>query len=146
LDVSEHLLRQFFDDSPISVAVFDVDGSLVLFNHAFGAMLGYVPEELMKRKIDELLHPDDVPSLQERRRLLIEGRCAVLQMETRFKTADRREVWARICGRMQRTGGDRPAHIFAHIVDITELEHRLEAFQRDADEARWKSRDSDRYV
>lgn len=143
--LSERLLRQFFDDSPISMAVFDPTGRLLHVNRAFGAMLEYAPEVLMKRNIDELVHPNDVPSLQKRRRMLLEEKCDVFEIEARFCTASRGEVWTRICGRRE-PRGDRPSHIFAHIVDFTELERMLESFRRDADEARWMSWDPDRYM
>jgi PAS domain S-box-containing protein len=146
LQLSERLLQQFFDESPISVAVFEPTGQLVHLNRAFGALLRYAPEDLLKHNIDELVHPADVPSVQERRRMLLDGKCEEFQVEARFGTANQHEVWTRMCGRLGRHVSDQPPHIFAHIIDLTELKHTVENFQRDAEESRWKNWDSDRYV
>lgn len=146
LQVSERLLRQFFDDSPISLAVLDPAGRLLHFNRAFGVMLGYAAEDLRERNIEELVHPDDVPAIQERRRMLIEGRSDGFQLETRFATANRRELWTRMSGRIERAPAGRPPHIFAHIVELTELRHAEENFRRAAADGRVKNWDPERYM
>lgn len=146
LRVSERLLRQFFDDSPISVAVFDPAGQLLHVNRAFGALLGYALEELKDRNIDELVYPDDVPSMQERRRMLVDGRCDEFQLQTRFGSGCRREVCTRMSGRLERNAGDRIPRIFAHIVDVSELDRGRRDFRRETEEIRWKNWDPERYL
>jgi PAS domain S-box-containing protein len=146
LHVSERLLRQFFDDSPISVVVFEPAGRLVHVNGAFCALVGCAAEDLVARNIEELIHPDDVASVQERRRLLLEGRFNRFQIAARFAPANRREVWTRMCGRLERYGGDRPPHIFAHIVESTALHDRPEDLRRAAEESQLKNWDPERYM
>lgn len=146
LHLSERLLRQFFDDAPISLVVLDPAGRLLHFNPAFGAMLGYPPEDLVERKIEELVHPEDVPPIQERRRRLLEGSCNAFELETRFATASRREVWTRMSGRLERAMGDHPPHIFSHIVELTELKRLQQNLTHEAEENRLKSCDPERYM
>lgn len=146
LRVSTRLLRQFFDESPVSVAVFDQAGQLLHVNRAFGTMLGYAAEDLTERNIDELLHPDDVPCVRQRRRMLVEGRCDRFQMETRFGTGCRRLIWTRMFGRLERDEDGGPPNIFAHLVDFTELNPLQEILRRDAEEARLNNWDPDRYM
>lgn len=146
LRVFERLLRQFFDDSPVSVAVFDQAGRLLRVNRAFGAMLGYATDDLIERNIDELVHPDDVPFVQERRRLLVEGKCDRFQLETRFGTGCRRQIWTRMFGRLARDEDGGAPNIFAHLVDFTELNPFQQILRRDAEEARLSNSDPDRYM
>lgn len=146
LHASEQVLRQLFDNSPISVAVFEPAGRLLRFNRAFATMLGHAVADLSERCIDEFVHPDDVPPFQERRRMLMEGRCDEFALETRFGTGCHRQVWTRMHGRLERPEVERSPLIFAHIVDLTEFEQIVKNFRHDAEEACLKNWNPERYL
>jgi PAS domain S-box-containing protein len=62
LQASEERFRRTFDHAPIGVALVAVDGGLIKVNRALCDLMGSSPSELISRKIDDLIHPDE-PSL-----------------------------------------------------------------------------------
>ena len=60
LESIEATLRWAFEQSPVGMALSDLDGYLVRTNRAFAAMLGREPEELVGRSVRDITHADDV--------------------------------------------------------------------------------------
>src|SRR4029078_4837077 len=57
---SEARFRSIFEDSPIGIAVMDVNGKGVALNHYYRKMLGLSPNEVVTIElIDDLTDPDD---------------------------------------------------------------------------------------
>ncbi len=55
-------LGRFFDLSPDMLCTVGFDGRFLDCNSSLAAGLGFQPARLAGRRVDELLHPDDVPS------------------------------------------------------------------------------------
>ena len=62
-------------------------------NDAFGRVLGYPNDELIRHPIDALVRADDVAELREALRQAGDGSLTDFRMECRFVRADEQEVW-----------------------------------------------------
>ncbi len=52
--------KQIFDNSPLGIPVVNSKGVIVKANLAFEEMMGYLPGELIGKRIVDITHPDDV--------------------------------------------------------------------------------------
>src|SRR5215472_6165309 len=67
-----------FENAPLGIAIIDREYRLVRTNPAYRQMVGYSEEELVGRKVKELLHPND--------------RSKFAQLRTRARQSDR-DAW-----------------------------------------------------
>src|SRR5262249_48247226 len=65
LRASEERFRWTFENAPLGAALTDREYKLVRANRAFQRMLGYEEHELLGRRVEELVHPDDRPQCLE---------------------------------------------------------------------------------
>jgi PAS domain S-box-containing protein len=112
-----------FEHAPSGVALIARDGTLLRANPALGRVLGRPAEELLGRRWQELIHPEDLP----------EGEAAVagalraagrLDVEVRAVRPDGQEVWLRVTARPLAAGSDNPAALVAHYEDVTDRRSR----------------------
>ncbi|MCC6767026.1 MAG: PAS domain S-box protein [Deltaproteobacteria bacterium] len=120
LRASEERFRSSFDHALIGMAVVDLDGRVVEVNRSFATMLGYVPEALVGRRMDTLVHPEDVARATEQTERLLSGRISAFEMEKRYWHRDGHVVWGLLgCSLTRDTLGE-PRHLLAQVQDISE--------------------------
>jgi PAS domain S-box-containing protein len=114
----EATLRWAFDQSPIGMALSGFDGRIMRTNHAFAAMLGYLPDELVDVFVRDLTHPTDRAVDVDNLRGLLDGHRATQHVTKRYLhregTAVRARVWA---ARLDDESGE-PAYVVAHILPL----------------------------
>jgi two-component system, cell cycle sensor histidine kinase and response regulator CckA len=92
LETSEARFRSIFEEARLGMATAAPDGRYLQVNPAFCRFLGYERDELLRRAVFDVTHPDD---RDRTRRLMDEslaGRCA-LEMEKRYLRKDGTSVW-----------------------------------------------------
>jgi PAS domain S-box-containing protein len=57
---SEKRFRSIFDQSPVAIALLDIQGHLIISNLPLSKMLGYSTDELSKMKFADFTYPEDV--------------------------------------------------------------------------------------
>lgn len=82
----ERLAGSFFDQSP-DMATVSTRDKLLRVNENWQHTLGWTEEELLSRRLVDLVHPDDLPGALERLDALAEGE-PTTSYETRFLTPD----------------------------------------------------------
>ncbi|NPV07618.1 MAG: PAS domain S-box protein [Anaerolineae bacterium] len=63
---SEARYRSIFDTAPSLILSVRGDGTIASVNRRTEPILGYRPEEIVSRRLEELVHPDDWPRLRRR--------------------------------------------------------------------------------
>jgi diguanylate cyclase (GGDEF)-like protein/PAS domain S-box-containing protein len=129
---AEERFRRSFEDSRIGMALTTFDGHWVEVNDALCRMLGYTREELTRRGIRGVSHPDEVPIDLEALRRLQTGEIASYEREKRYVRADGEIVWvllssAAICDR-----AGRPAYLCSQMQDLSERRAAEERAERRA--------------
>lgn len=84
---AERDFERMFQLSADPLVIAGVDGYIRRFNPAFGRLLGYPSAEMLARPMEELVHPDDRPSLREDIARLASG-ADIAHVETRVLRAD----------------------------------------------------------
>jgi len=122
---SEARFRAVFDSSAIGIGIFDIAGHILDVNQALSDMLGYTPEELRQRRVQEFVHPDDTPGLAEHYRELIHGERDHFRIEKPYFHRDGQIVWTDLVVSLIRDPNGRPRFVVAMVEDITER-HQLQ--------------------
>lgn len=90
--LTEHSLLPFFEHSPDFLCIAGFDGFFKRINPSVSRVLGYTEEELMARRINEFVHPDDRELTQRHRENLWNGK-PLLNFENRYVTREGSIVW-----------------------------------------------------
>jgi PAS domain S-box-containing protein len=134
-------LDQLFEQSPEAVALLSADDRILRVNKEFIRMFGYQPDEVLERRIDELIVPEAlVESSREYVRRLQQG--GRIEVETLRRRKDGSEVYVSLLAvPVTTTSGDQLMNyaIYRDITDRKRAEERLREsearFQEMADTA-----------
>lgn len=81
-------LDRAFHVAPVPMALISAEGRLVRVNRSLCTLLGFNPDELLGRMVQDLTHPADLPDEEVRRRLVLERRVIVDRGTWRLARAD----------------------------------------------------------
>ncbi len=116
---SEERFRSAFEDSPIGVALVDLDGRRFRLNRALCEMLGYSEDELLCAYLEHV-HPDDREISSEHFRRLLEEGTGNYTLERRYLHADGHVVWNLTSVSLIQDSRGEPSHLVCLHQDITE--------------------------
>ncbi len=125
----------------IGIAVAELDGRFVEVNERLCEMLGYSRDELLRRSISTLTHPDDREEAAARFTRLLGGDASGYPLERRFIGCDGRAVWTRTTVTLLTGAGGAPERIIAVVEDLEDhhqadtLRGRLAAIVESSDDA-----------
>lgn len=121
--------EEVFEFAPIGTGLLDLEGRWLLVNRALCDITGYTAQELVGRRFDGIVHPEDVQNdLAERERLLADEAPAY-QVEKRFFDAAGETVNALLSMSLIRDRGGEPLHYVAQLQDVSQRRD-LEEHQR----------------
>jgi diguanylate cyclase (GGDEF)-like protein/PAS domain S-box-containing protein len=118
-----------FENAPIGTGLLDTDGRWLLVNRALCDITGYTAEELIGKRFEGIVHPDDVFNDAEQRSSLLHGQCAAYQVEKRYFDAAGETVAAILSVSLVREHDGSPLHYIAQLQDVSGR-RRLEEHQR----------------
>ncbi|HYB24595.1 MAG TPA: PAS domain S-box protein, partial [Solirubrobacteraceae bacterium] len=121
--------EEVFERAPIGTALLDGDGRWLLVNRALCEITGYTAEELVGKRFDGIVHPEDVGNDEAQRRRLLAGEIAAYQVEKRYFDAAGETVSAILSVSLVRDVEGAPLHYIAQLQDISERK-RLEEHLR----------------
>ena len=84
----QEFVRQLVANFPEMIAVLDLDGKFTFVSSRIHELLGRLPEEAVGKRLDNLVHRDDVDRLKMSLGRFAEGELKTAQLEFRTKHAD----------------------------------------------------------
>jgi diguanylate cyclase (GGDEF)-like protein/PAS domain S-box-containing protein len=121
--------EQVFERAPIGTGLFDTDGRWLLVNRALCEITGYTAGELIGKRFDGIIHPEDADNDARERERLLAGEIAAFQVEKRYFDAAGEVVSAIVSLSLVRDRNGAPLHYIAQLQDISERK-RLEEHLR----------------
>src|SRR4051812_17340524 len=130
LRASEVRFRGTFENAAVGIAHRDTTGRFLRVNEKFCAIVGYSREELLRKNIRDITHPDDLAATIDAFTALWQGESPTLGLEKRYVRKDSSLVWIDLFASLQRDAAGKPAYDISIVNDISErkrLEEELRA-------------------
>jgi PAS domain S-box-containing protein len=126
---SEEKFRKAFEYAAIGRAMARPDGTFINVNKSLCDMIGYKREELLKKAWMELTHPEDVETSGEYAKQLMEGIIPSFRYVHRMIHKNGHIIWIDLTVTLVKDPEGNPIYMVGDIVDITDLQHSLEALK-----------------
>jgi diguanylate cyclase (GGDEF)-like protein/PAS domain S-box-containing protein len=120
--------EEVFEHAPIGTGLIDNEGRWLLVNRALCEITGYTSDELVGKRFDGIMHPEDAVNDAIERRRLQDGEIPAYQVEKRYFDAAGETVSAILSMSLVRDRDGQPLHYIAQLQDISarkELEEQL---------------------
>jgi PAS domain S-box-containing protein len=112
--------RATFENAGVGIAHLSPEVKWLRVNATFARIVGYSPDELVSKSVQDITHPDDLAlSLAEVERLR-SGKADSYEIEKRYVRKDGAPVWVHITGTAVRRDDGSVDHFVAVIQDISE--------------------------
>ena len=121
--------EQVFERAPIGTGLLDRDGHWMLVNHALREITGYTAGELVGKRFEDIVHPDDANKDAAQQAQLLAGGIPAFQVEKRYFNAAGEIMSAIFSTSLVRDRGGSPLHYIVQLQDISERK-RLEEHLR----------------
>ena len=112
--------EQVFERAPIGMGLLDQDGRWTLVNAALSEITGYAVDELIGRRFEDIVHPDDAHNDAAEREQLLAGEIPAFQIEKRYFDAAGETMSAILSVSLVRDSDGTPLHFIAQLQDISE--------------------------
>ncbi len=124
-----HGVDAVLDGASIGTGLLDRDGRWLLVNRALCEITGYTSDELIGKRFDGIMHPDDAGNDLGLRARLLSGEIPAYQVEKRYFDAAGETVSAILSMSLVRDRQGAPLHFIAQLQDNSER-RELEQHQR----------------
>ncbi len=131
---SEERFRGTFENAAVGIAHADTSGRFLRVNEKYCTIVGYGREELIRKSIQDITHPEDVAVTMHSFSAVLRGDSPGFDLEKRYVRMDGSVVWAALSVSLQRDAARHPSYAIGIIQDISERK-QLEAELRHAKEA-----------
>ncbi|PXA68229.1 sensor domain-containing protein [Cryobacterium arcticum] len=119
LEASEKMFRAVLTSSSTGMILCDPIGRIQVVNAALCRILQRDEAWLLTRSTDDLVHPDDLPGLQDARRRTLEPGGTPPIIEMRLIRADGTVIWARRSASVIRDAAGAPTRLVVQLEDVT---------------------------
>lgn len=116
---TERRFRKIFEEAGIGIALVDMEGYLLDSNPALQQMLGCRKEELYRKSLLDITHPDDQEPSSNLFKYLVKGKRDSFRREKRYLRKDGHLVWGQLTLSLVRDASGEPQFAMAMIEDIT---------------------------
>ncbi len=126
-------LKRAFEHAPIGMALVDLGGQIMRVNRALSEITGYGEEDLLSRRLSDLVHPDDAGGDREHARQLIAGEIRDYEIDQRLRNAHGHTIWVSLSASLVVDADGRPLHLVIQAIDISARKLAEERLRRLAD-------------
>ena len=130
---SEERFHGAFDNTPIGMALVDLEGRYLQVNRAMCEILGYSEEEFLVTSFQEITHPEDYEKSLAYARRMWQGEIDNYSLEKRYVHAEGHPVWVNLSVSLLRGMEGVPLYHIAQVQDITGRK-RAETALRESEE------------
>jgi PAS domain S-box-containing protein len=115
-----HLLLATFEQAAIGIAHLTLDEEWISVNQRYCEITGYSRAEILKLKVADLTHPEDIPATREFIARIVSGEVPEDKMEKRYVRPNGDIIWVHLTVSVVRSSNGDPLYLVAFIDDITE--------------------------
>jgi PAS domain S-box-containing protein len=130
LSVSEEKFRATFEQAPVGVAHFSIDGKWLQVNRKFCDIVGFTYTELIRRTFQDITYSEDIDADLDFINQMLSGEISSYSLEKRYMGKNDLIIWVNLTVSLVRGNSDKPQYFIAIIQDITDrkrLERELQA-------------------
>lgn len=134
---AEERWRLTIDNAPVGIALVSLTGEIMRVNETLCQILGYTATQLQERTFQSVTHPDDLETILDLVRQLLDGEIASYRVRRRFVRADGQAIWGNVSVALVRNSRGEPLHFVSHVADLTEeieAKARVEEINRELSE------------
>ncbi|MGB3514443.1 MAG: PAS domain S-box protein, partial [Microcoleaceae cyanobacterium] len=125
---SEERFRSIFNQAGVGIIQATATGELLLFNQKFVELVKYSPEELLHKKLEDIIYPDDFLTYTKQVKKLWVGEIQAFSLDQRYICKDGSTVWINISGSMINLVG-KAQYYMGVIQDISDRKQAESALQ-----------------
>ncbi|HEY6083832.1 MAG TPA: PAS domain S-box protein [Nitrospira sp.] len=125
--------RALFEHAGVGMAQLSLSGQFLRVNPRLCETFGYSSRTMLHLTLQDLTHPDDLPSAIESLRILATGTHPSFSMEKRCRRSDDTWIWINQTVSVVRTASSVPAYFIAVVEDVSERK-RSEVALRESEE------------
>jgi PAS domain S-box-containing protein len=118
--------RATFENAGVGIAHLSPDARWLRVNRTFARIVGYSPDELVSKSVQDITHPDDLKSSLAEVERLRSGKADSYEMEKRYVRQDGTPVWVHITGTAVHRNDGSVDHFVTVIQDISERKQHEE--------------------
>ena len=112
------LFAATFEQSPVGMGIYTVDGRYLQVNSALCQLLGRPAEEILGRHLDAFIHPDGQDSALSRFAELVSCETSEQESEVCLTRPDGTLVWTLLHTTVLRNEAGEPTQVFTQMIDI----------------------------
>jgi len=132
---SEQRFRGIFENAAVGIGISDPEGRWLQVNQTFSEITGYTIEELLRMRMQDLTHPEDLKVSHVLHERLLRGEIDTYSLEKRYVRKGGGVLWVRLTRSVRRDEAGRPLLLIAAIIDISDLKRTEEALRQSTAEA-----------
>ncbi len=125
---SQEKFRQIVETANEGILMMDQDRKITFVNKKFEEMLGYTEQEIIERKLDEFVVPEEIDDHMKEMKKRWEGRTT--QYERRFRRKDNEIICCSVSATPQFNTGKQFMGSFGMFLDITRQKHAEETIRK----------------
>jgi PAS domain S-box-containing protein len=125
--------RATFENAAVGIAHLSPDVKWLRVNRTFARIVGYSPDELVSKSVQDITHPHDLESSLAEVERLRSGKADSYEMEKRYVRKDGTPIWVHITGAAVRRNDGLVDHFVAVIQDISARKRAEELLRRQAE-------------
>jgi PAS domain S-box-containing protein len=118
IEESEKSFRLAFEQVAVGMTHIALDGHFIKVNEKFCDIVGYSRPELLKRRFQDITHPDDLQENLDLTRQLLNGEISQLTTEKRYIHKEGYPVWVHLTATLIRDHSGQPDYFICVLEDI----------------------------
>jgi PAS domain S-box-containing protein len=127
LGENEQRLRATYDRAPVGIAETDQAGRFLRVNDAFCALTGHTRDELLRLRLADITHPDEVERDLDEYRRQWSDEIESYTMEKRYLHKSGRPLWISVSSSVVRDAAGRPLYAIRVTQDISDRKQAEES-------------------
>lgn len=120
LKQSEERFRQIFEQSPVGIAISDLEGQLTRINSSLVEMMGYSEGDLLQQSIQEILSTQGQQQIAQQMEQLLEKTVSASTFETKLVSGLGQSLWVNVTSSLILNAFKQPAAQVHLVEDVTE--------------------------